>query len=67
MLYFVYRRFSVMALSRIGKSIGFKITLKTVTANTTIEATENAMIAGPITVASGVTLTVNSGGRLVVV
>ena len=56
-----------MALSRIGKSIGFKITLKTVTANTTIEATENAMIAGPITVASGITLTVNSGGRLVVV
>tara|TARA_B100000497_G_C7430490_1_gene268995 strand:- start:90 stop:275 length:186 start_codon:yes stop_codon:yes gene_type:complete len=56
-----------MALSRIGKSIGFKITLKEVTANTTIEATENAMIAGPITVASGVTLTVNSGGRLVVV
>ena len=56
-----------MALSRIGKSIGFKITLKEVTVNTTIESTENAMIAGPITVASGVTLTVNSGGRLVVV
>ena len=65
-----------MALSRIGKGIGFKITTKTVTsnttlkevtANTTIESTENAMIAGPITVASGVTLTVNSGGRLVVV
>ena len=56
-----------MALSRIGKSIGFKITLKEVTANVTIESTENAMIAGPITVASGVTLTVNSGGRLVVV
>ena len=53
-----------MALSRIGKGIGFKITLKEVTANVTIESTENAMIAGPITVASGVTLTVNSGGRL---
>ena len=56
-----------MALSRIVKGIGFKITLKEVTANTTIESTENAMIAGPITVASGVTLTVNSGGRLVIV
>ena len=56
-----------MALSRLGKGIGFKITLIEVTANLTIEATENAMIAGPITVASGVTLTVNSGGRLVVV
>ena len=56
-----------MALSRIAKGIGFKITLKTVTAISIIEATENAMIAGPITVASGVTLTVNSGGRLVVV
>ena len=56
-----------MPLSRVGKGIGFKITLTEVTANTTIESTENAMIAGPITVASGVTLTVNSGGRLVVV
>ena len=56
-----------MALSRIGKGIGFKVTVKTVSANTTIEATENAMIAGPITVASGVTLTVKAGGRLVVV
>ena len=56
-----------MAISRIGKGIGFKITLKEVTVNTTIESTENAMIAGPITVASGVTLTVNSGGRFVVV
>ena len=56
-----------MALSRIGKGIGFKITTKTVPSDTTIESTENAMIAGPITVASGVTLTVNSGGRLVVV
>ena len=56
-----------MALSRIGKGIGFKITTKTVTSNTTIESTENAMIAGPITVASGVTLTVTSGGRLLIV
>ena len=45
-----------MPLSRVGKGIGFKITLKEVTANTTIESTENAMIAGPITVANGVVL-----------
>ena len=36
------------------------------TIDTTILATENAQVTGDFTVDSGVTLTVNSGGRLVV-
>jgi hypothetical protein len=35
--------------------------------NVTIDATENALAAGPLTVASGVTLTVTSGGNLSIV
>ena len=34
-------------------------------ANITILATENAQVTGPLTISSGVTLTVESGGRLV--
>ena len=44
----------------------FRINPKTLSANTTIEQTENANVTGPLTVASGVTLTVNAGGTLVV-
>ena len=43
----------------------FRTNAQTLTANTTILATENAQVTGPLTVASGVTLTVESGGRLV--
>ena len=43
----------------------FRTNSQTLTANTTILATENAQVTGPLTVASGVTLTVESGGRLV--
>lgn len=35
--------------------------------NVTIDATENALAAGPLTVASGVTLTVTTGGNLSIV
>jgi hypothetical protein len=35
--------------------------------NTTVGATENAMIAGPYTVPNGITLTVDAGGNLVIV
>ena len=38
---------------------------QSLTADTTILATENANVTGPFTVASGVTLTVESGGTLV--
>jgi len=44
----------------------FRTNAQNLTADTTILATENAQVTGTITVDSGVTLTVNSGGRLVV-
>jgi len=40
---------------------------QTVTTNYTIPATKNAMSTGPITVNSGVTVTVSSGARYVVI
>ena len=43
----------------------FRTNAQTLDSNVTILATENAQVTGPLTVASGVTLTVESGGRLV--
>ena len=40
---------------------------QTLSTNVTIAATENSVVGGPITVASGVTLTVATGGNLSVV
>jgi hypothetical protein len=40
---------------------------QTVTVDYTIPATKNAMSTGPITVDSGVTVTVSSGARYVVI
>ena len=40
---------------------------QTVTADYTIPATRNAMSTGPVTVNSGVTVTVSSGARYVVI
>jgi len=45
----------------------FRINAQTVDVNTTINANENANVTGPITVGSGITLTVNSGGNLAVI
>jgi trimeric autotransporter adhesin len=39
---------------------------KTIAANFTIPATDNAMSSGPVTISSGVTITVSSGSRWVV-
>ena len=44
----------------------FRTNAQNLTADTTILATENAQVTGPFTVDSGVTLTVNDGGRLVI-
>ena len=44
----------------------FRTNAQNLTANTTILATENAQVTGTFTVDDSVTLTVNSGGRLVV-
>ena len=43
----------------------FRTNAQSLTSNITILATENAQVTGPLTIASGVTLTVESGGRLV--
>ena len=44
----------------------FRTNAQNLTIDTTILATENAQVTGDFTVDSGVTLTVNSGGRLVI-
>ena len=43
----------------------FRTGSQTLTVDTTILATENASVIGPFTIASGVTLTIESGGTLV--
>ena len=43
----------------------FRTNAQTLDSNITILATENAQVTGPVTVSSGVTLTIESGGRLV--
>ena len=43
----------------------FRTNSKNVSTNITILATENANATGPITIDSGITLTIESGGRLV--
>tara|TARA_Y100001973_G_scaffold2783_1_gene4251 strand:- start:2010 stop:2459 length:450 start_codon:yes stop_codon:yes gene_type:complete len=45
----------------------FRTNAQAISSNVTIEATENASTIGPITVSSGVTLTVNSGGNLAII
>ena len=45
----------------------FRVNVQTLNDNTTIDATENASTVGPLEVASGVTLTVTSGGTLAVI
>ena len=45
----------------------FRVNEQTLNTNVTIDATENASATGPLTVASGVTLTVTSGGNLSIV
>ena len=45
----------------------FRTNIQTVDFNVTIEATENATATGPLTVSSGITITVNSGGNLAII
>ena len=51
-----------------GPSAGdiFRINNKSLTVDTTIDADENASAAGPLAVADTITLTVASGGNLVI-
>jgi len=45
----------------------FRINEQTLNTNVTIDADENASATGPLTIASGVTLTVTTGGNLSIV
>tara|TARA_R110002153_G_scaffold133209_2_gene282216 strand:- start:177 stop:641 length:465 start_codon:yes stop_codon:yes gene_type:complete len=45
----------------------FRVSEQTLNTNVTIDATDNASATGPLAVASGVTLTVASGGNLSIV
>ena len=40
---------------------------QTLSSNTTVAATDNAMSVGPVSIASGVTLTISSGARYAVI
>ena len=44
----------------------FRVHQQQLDTNTTIDADENALAAGPLTIATGITLTVTSGGNLVI-
>ncbi len=50
-----------------GKGDIFRVHEKELNTNVTIAATDNALASGPLTVASGVTLTISNGGRLAIV
>ena len=56
---------AVVGNSSTGKNSLIRVNNKTIADDITIGATENASTTGPITVASGKTLTVASGGRFV--
>ena len=45
----------------------FRVNSQTIDVSTTIEATENANVTGPVGITSGVTVTVNSGGNLAII
>ena len=44
----------------------FRVNAQSLTADTTIDATENASATGPLAIATGVTLTVTTGGNLAI-
>ena len=53
--------------STAGSGDIFRVNEQTLNTNVTIDATENASATGPLAVASGVTITVTSGGNLSIV
>ena len=50
-----------------GKGDIFRVHEQELNTNVTIAATDNALASGPLTVASGITLTISNGGRLAIV
>ena len=63
--YFINNVGAVVGNASTGKNSLIRVNNKEISDNITIGATENASTTGPITVASGKTLTVTSGGRCV--
>ena len=63
--YFINNVGAVVGNSTNGKDSLIRVNNKTIADDITIGATENASTTGPVTVASGKTLTVTSGGRFV--
>jgi hypothetical protein len=58
---------NVTAVGTIQSNAGFILNKSTITANYTVAAGVNAMSTGPITINSGVTITVTAGQRWVVI
>ena len=56
-------------MEQVGTRAGdiFRVNEQELNTNTTIDADENASATGPLAIASGVTLTVTSGGNLSIV
>ena len=50
-----------------GKGDIFRVHEKELNTNVTIAATDNALASGPLTVASGITLTISNGGGVAIV
>ena len=50
-----------------GKGDIFRVHEQELNTDVTIAATDNALASGPLTVASGITLTISNGGRLAIV
>ena len=50
-----------------GKGDIFRVHEKELNTDVTIAAADNALASGPLTVASGITLTISNGGRLAIV
>ena len=50
-----------------GKGDIFRVHEQELNTDVTIAATDNALASGPLTVASGITLTIANGGRLAIV
>lgn len=55
-----------MAYVGVKPTATFRVNAQSLGTSTTIGADENALATGPLTVDSGVTLTVTSGGTLVI-
>ena len=56
----------ITQLSQVLGNNGFHVNNNTVTVSTTLASGQNAVSVGPITISSGITVTISSGQRWVV-